>query len=473
MAGVAKTGKFPSGRKFADSVRKRCVDCMMMKLNTFLSGRNAAKTAVRAGILSSTTALFFSLMTNTVAYQDILSLFVPERAADRWQQALSLSSNVSVHQGSWVGDKNDMDLDLGLDGITPDGQEVDRIALIDPAQLAYEAGLAAGGQGASGINRASKSARLSSAIEKTPVVPQDDTAGFHMAAIMDAAPAMRDIAVAFETRMRVTGEAMIAGTTETPSIPDEAMPAIPVMLTTRIDDAPQNNIVITGEDRLADRRLAALAAQMHETGLITGSVATAYAPASLTEEDLNAPFNALLATPDAKGALIPVARPEYTPKPGELIDAKGEHKWVLNKLARVNHKKDQRRCLAAGIYFEARGEPVNGQKAVAQVILNRVKAPAYPNTICGVVYQNKRKRNRCQFSFACDGIRDRVRDSASWKTAEEITDDILAGRFWLKSVGSSTHYHATYVNPRWARTMKRRVKIGRHIFYKTHGGGWS
>ncbi len=152
---------------------------------------------------------------------------------------------------------------------------------------------------------------------------------------------------------------------------------------------------------------------------------------------------------------------------------RGDHKWAEKQLPEKAMTKRQQHCLAVGIYFEARGESVRGQAAVAQVILNRVKNPTYPNSICGVVYQNKSWKNRCQFSFACDGIRDRVRSGRHWKTAVAVAKKATTGRLWIKAVGSSTHYHATYVRPRWAKTMKRMKKIGQHIFYRTHGGGWS
>ncbi|MEL6751247.1 MAG: cell wall hydrolase, partial [Pseudomonadota bacterium] len=119
------------------------------------------------------------------------------------------------------------------------------------------------------------------------------------------------------------------------------------------------------------------------------SVAVAYAP---QEKTVASAFTALL----SKGST------------GKIRLGKGDHKWAAKKLPASSRTAKQRRCLANGIYFEARGESVQGQKAVAQVILNRVKNPAYPNSICGVVYQNKHMRNACQFSFACDGIRDRV-----------------------------------------------------------------
>ncbi len=193
---------------------------------------------------------------------------------------------------------------------------------------------------------------------------------------------------------------------------------------------------------------------------VSASLVMAYATPG-EKSDLEAPFAALLGE-------------EKHPDNATLIpDIDSTHAWVNDALpASVVSNKEQK-CLADAIYFEARGEPWKGQVAVAQVVLNRVKNPAYPNSICGVVYQNKWKRNRCQFSFACDGIRDRVSNHHLWAQAQKIAREVTAGKHWLKGVGASTHYHATYVRPRWARTMIRKKRIGRHIFYKTYGGGWS
>ncbi len=127
----------------------------------------------------------------------------------------------------------------------------------------------------------------------------------------------------------------------------------------------------------------------------------------------------------------------------------------------------EKKCLATAIYFEARGEPSTGQTAVAQVILNRVNAASYPDTICGVVYQNKNNRNACQFSFACDGKPDVPRDSRAWDRAEQISENVVEGRDLIKTVKSATHYHADSVNPYWAPKMRRLSKVGRHVFYRT------
>jgi hypothetical protein len=130
-----------------------------------------------------------------------------------------------------------------------------------------------------------------------------------------------------------------------------------------------------------------------------------------------------------------------------------------------------KKCLAEAIYFEARSEPEKGQYAVAQVVMNRTRTGYYPATVCGVVYENKSRRNACQFSFACDGKADRVRDLKSWATAERIADDVLMNGAYLPDVGTSTHYHATYVRPRWIRDMTDRHRLGTHVFYRVRA--WS
>lgn len=127
-------------------------------------------------------------------------------------------------------------------------------------------------------------------------------------------------------------------------------------------------------------------------------------------------------------------------------------------------------CLATAIYFEARGESYRGQVAVAQVVLNRVKDYRYPDTICGVVFQNQSRRNSCQFSFACDGIPETINDRQSWAQAEDIARRYTDGQLYLTEVGDATHYHASYVRPAWAPRMTKVTQIGLHIFYKFKRG---
>ncbi len=128
------------------------------------------------------------------------------------------------------------------------------------------------------------------------------------------------------------------------------------------------------------------------------------------------------------------------------------------------------RCLAEAIYFEARSEPELGQVAVAQVVMNRVASRLYPNSICGVVYQNRHRHLACQFTFACEGRSLRIREPAPWRRAERLAQEVVSGTSFIESVGLATHYHADYVNPRWARALLRRDKIGRHIFYQLRPG---
>lgn len=150
-----------------------------------------------------------------------------------------------------------------------------------------------------------------------------------------------------------------------------------------------------------------------------------------------------------------------------------DHRWADDPLPASVLSDQEQHCLTAGVYFEARGEPVRGQAAVAQVILNRVRNPQYPDNICGVVYQNQNWRNRCQFSFACDRIKDKANDPKRWAIAAQVAREVTEGHIWLADVGSSTHYHANYVKPTWAGSMRKAGQIGLHIFYKTFGGGWS
>lgn len=134
-----------------------------------------------------------------------------------------------------------------------------------------------------------------------------------------------------------------------------------------------------------------------------------------------------------------------------------------------NLKREQR-CLSEAIYFESRSEPEDGQAAVAQVVLNRVKSGLYPSSVCGVVYQNRHRYKACQFTFACEGRSLAITEPDAWATAQRIAKSVLEGSEYNASVGHSTHYHATYVSPYWSRRLKRTDQIGRHIFYRLRPG---
>ncbi|WP_118855731.1 cell wall hydrolase [Sphingomonas mesophila] len=124
-------------------------------------------------------------------------------------------------------------------------------------------------------------------------------------------------------------------------------------------------------------------------------------------------------------------------------------------------------CLTQAIYYEAGFEPMAGRRAVAQVVLNRTRHPAFPKSVCGVVYQ-RNSTPVCQFSFVCDGSLDRRPEPGAWRIAQQIAAAALAGQVEA-SVGSATHYHADYVAPRWAPLLAKIHKIGAHIFYRWPG----
>lgn len=126
-------------------------------------------------------------------------------------------------------------------------------------------------------------------------------------------------------------------------------------------------------------------------------------------------------------------------------------------------------CLAQAVYFEAGFEPIAGQRAVAQVVLNRVRDPNFPASICGVVYQGWERKTGCQFSFVCDGsLTRRPPTMEQWAAAWDVAVAAVTG-YVEASVGTATHYHTDYVDPYWAPTLVEVSKVGQHIFYKWPG----
>lgn len=125
-------------------------------------------------------------------------------------------------------------------------------------------------------------------------------------------------------------------------------------------------------------------------------------------------------------------------------------------------------CLTAAIYYEARSEPDAGQRAVAQVVLNRVAHPSYPNTVCGVVYQGSERRTGCQFSFTCDGSLARGPNPMFWTRSENVARAALSG-FVYSPVGLATHYHTIAIHPYWAPSLNHIGTIGAHRFYTFRG----
>jgi Cell Wall Hydrolase len=190
-----------------------------------------------------------------------------------------------------------------------------------------------------------------------------------------------------------------------------------------------------------------------------------------------------VADPDMKViASLPVDAdgPVKAGEMGESIAPKGEVnadnqrvKTPAERLGLFDEKSRAKseKCLAEAIYFEARGEAVRGQIAVAQVVLNRAFSGKYPETVCGVVYQNKHRHLACQFTFACDNNADVVREPDMWDRARKIAKAMLDGQLWLPEVNRSTHYHAYWVRPSWVSEMKKQYKFGVHTFYRPRAWG--
>lgn len=155
-------------------------------------------------------------------------------------------------------------------------------------------------------------------------------------------------------------------------------------------------------------------------------------------------------------SLLPIAGQPIPPmKPFRLAAAGAERDRALL-------------CLTQAIYFEAGFESGEGEEAVAQVILNRLRHPDYPKSVCGVVYEGASRTTGCQFSFTCDGSLRRPVSAPAWARAKQVAEQALEG-FVYAPVGAATHYHADYVFPYWSMTLVKLRQIGAHIFYRFTG----
>ena len=144
--------------------------------------------------------------------------------------------------------------------------------------------------------------------------------------------------------------------------------------------------------------------------------------------------------------------------------------WTADWLAMQDEPEVERSdaldCLAEAIYFEARGEPVRGQAAVGEVILNRVASAEFPSSVCAVVNQGTGARDACQFSYTCDGKPETVRDAQAYERGRKLSAILLAGAH-LDLTGGALYYHTRAVNPYWAALFDRTTTIGAHHFYNS------
>ena len=221
--------------------------------------------------------------------------------------------------------------------------------------------------------------------------------------------------------------------------------------------------------RIAALRNPAAAAVAVVEAPVTGTAETIEVASIDPDMTNSAALDAINALAPGEAAPVPLSMSKELAYAREELPATTFDGSVLDKKGKKVSDKELW-CMATAIYFESRGESYRGQVAVGQVVMNRVAHKLYPDTICGVVFQNQSKRNACQFSFACDGIPEKVTDGKSWKQAQQIAADVVSGKEYLPEVGYATHYHATYVRPHWAPRMKKLTKIGLHVFYQFKRG---
>jgi hypothetical protein len=182
-------------------------------------------------------------------------------------------------------------------------------------------------------------------------------------------------------------------------------------------------------------------------------------PAAALALDLGAPVPG----PSVPGASVPGA-----PVPGAYVENAGPLQPAPGAPSDPVGRGRALTCLAEAVYYEAGGEPLDGRRAVAQVVLNRVRHPLYPKSVCAVVFQGSTRSTGCQFTFTCDGAMRRAPDPAGWRDALEVAAQALDG-FVESSVGASTHYHALTVRPAWAARLEATRRIGGHQFYSFPG----
>ncbi len=171
-------------------------------------------------------------------------------------------------------------------------------------------------------------------------------------------------------------------------------------------------------------------------------------------------------TPTFEDDKIVVFAPWANPRaPGLMTD---QPDYAL--LIPAKDSAHQMRCLAEAIYFESRSEPLEGQAAVGQVVLNRVRSGLYPSDVCSVVYQDSERAFACQFSFACEGKSLAIQEPGPWAIAMRIAKEVVSGERYDPKLIAALNYHANYVYPAWAPMLTRLERIGNHIFYSMRPG---
>ena len=422
----------------------------------------------------------FSLMPNEIGYQDIASLLARQPGvAERWQKRV-FSAGASIQLATYsfsrpIGTSTPQSLSYRLASLNNQGFDITGSVTHNPLPQAprYQA------SDFPKVNRTLKGDRL-----VVPAAAPQATA--------PTEPKLEDPA---------TSNASVAGA-KTAQAPVAAPTALDPELQAAMDapPLPQDDISMSLEAKpLDDFKTAPDAIAPDQAPARNGGFNVKTASLYFGSSSLGGTAGGIqswgpgeeplivrpdtLPDPDMKAtASLPPAASEAakTSESGESIAPKGEvngdnqqAKTPAERLGLVDQKARARseKCLAEAVYFEARGEAVRGQIAVAQVVMNRAFSGYYPTTVCGVVFQNKYRHSVCQFTFACERNWDVIREPDMWDRARKIAKAMLDGQIWLPEVGKSTHYHAYYVHPSWASEMKRTWRFGVHTFYRPKAWG--
>jgi hypothetical protein len=414
----------------------------------------------------------FALMPTEIGYQDIASLLARQPGvAERWQKRVFSSAGTTIQVATFsfgrpIGTSSPQTATYRLARLDNQGIDVTgsvtRNPLAAPPPRYHAAEFPK-------VDRTLKGDRL---VVKPPV-PAETTVP------AERAPAVEDPA---------NSNALVRGakTAETAPLDPElqaALSAPPLDMSLSLESRPQHEVKVTPN--------ASTSAQPRDgfsfktSSLFFGS--SLGSPENIERwqpgEEPVIVMPGAVADPDMKVmASLPVDAdgPVRAGDMGESVAPKGEvnadnqrAKTPAERLGLFDEKSRARseKCLAEAVYFEARGEAVRGQIAVAQVVLNRAFSGKYPETVCGVVYQNKHRHLACQFTFACDNNKDVIREPDMWERAKKIAKAMLEGQLWLPEVDKSTHYHAYWVRPSWVHEMKKTYRTGVHTFYRPRAWG--
>ena len=404
-------------------------------------------------------ALVFALLPNSIGFQDLGALLARQPAvAERWREHLIASPFGTIHAAMFS-----MPRPVGTAIPHP---PVYALANFDPLEITGSIGAQPLGDGTAPLQfpkvnrKAKRDSALSRPRDPMPPLPPLLSISPVPEADVEAALKPSDGGERFDPYSKY--EFAAVPDARAPA-PDVDLPYADIPPAHLADPAPNmaagkdDGRVFFGVDPLASKKQALVPWSSGEAPIVMASRATG--------------------DPDLKdSALAPGSEIQSS---GESVASKGEVTGVdqrprspAERLALVGPARAKaEKCLANAVYFEARGEPVRGQIAVAQVVMNRVFSPFYPNDVCGVVYQNAHRHLSCQFTFACDGIPDIVTEPDAWTRAQRIARDVLDGKLWMPEVAKSTHYHAYWVHPSWVGEMKKLYKLGVHTFYRPRNWG--